>query len=221
MVVSALLHLGFVPMWTLWRAGASLRQEWSSNHMSLLLTLPVPGWYITSAKALVLLAEMLWYIVLVLAGTLVLAIEGSWIQRIDLLGQAYVIGGEIYSRIPADALSWRTLLFALGVVTAVAASGIIATQFSYIAGCLWRRWSGLFSTAVAGLSVWFILRAGTLLAPLFRWVPEIPVDGAVIVNNVRVQQTMYLGLSPVFGALAAVALLFWLGAVLLERDVEL
>ena len=63
--------------------------------------------------------------------------------------------------------------------------------------------------------------AGTLLAPLFRWVPEIPVDGAVIVNNVRVQQTMYLGLSPVFGALAAVALLFWLGAVLLERDVEL
>lgn len=46
-------------MWTLWRAGASLRQEWSSNHMSLLLTLPVPGWYITSAKALVLLAEML------------------------------------------------------------------------------------------------------------------------------------------------------------------
>lgn len=218
MVVSALLHLGFVPMWTLWRAGASLRQEWSSNHMSLLLTLPVPGWYITSAKALVLLAEMLWYIVLVLAGTLVLAIEGSWIQRIDLLGQAYVIGGEIYSRIPAEALSWRTLLFALGVVTAVAASGIIATQFSYIAGCLWRRWSGLFSTAVAGLSVWFILRAGTLLAPLFRWVPEIPVDGAVIVNNVRVQQTMYLGLSPVFGALAAVALLFWLGYVEITGD---
>ena len=71
------LLMGFVPFWALWRTYYSLRQEWTGDHMYLLLSLPVPGWYITGSKLIVALLEMLLYTALLSGAALVVFLRAG------------------------------------------------------------------------------------------------------------------------------------------------
>lgn len=56
---------------------AALRQQWEADLMYLLLSLPVPGWFVTSTKALVVLLEAFWYVFLIIGGTAFLVFAGG------------------------------------------------------------------------------------------------------------------------------------------------
>lgn len=200
------IPLGFIPLWVLWRSFATLRQEWTGNHMYLLLALPIPGWYITSVKVITVFLEAAWYGAIINGGVLMLAWKSG-----------------VFQKLPFESLvpDWTVFFWPVMLALVVVFCGVVITQFSYIAGRLVSRRSGLVSAVTFMLSLWMIIRVGTLLAPVLRWVPEIPLGGQTIIDGTISQQIAYLGIAPLLGSFLAALGLFWLGASLLERDVEL
>lgn len=205
LIVSA-LPFGFVPLWVLSRGLSTLRQEWAGNHMYLLLSLPIPGWYIAGAKVLVVTVEGLAYGVVIGAGWLLLA-RGS--------------GGLELVALEAVRLPWGAIILLGGLsLTSPLATAVVA-QFSYVASRLAPRLRGLALAVLLPLSGWFVTRAGTVLALPFLWLPHIDFTVHAVVDGVTVRSGMALDVAPVIGSLLAVAALFWATATLLERDVEL
>lgn len=194
---------GAIPLWLLWRSFSTLRQEWTGNHMYLLLALPIPGWYIASVKAFVVMLEAAAYVLITGVGSLLLMVATGSIP-IE------------FTEIPWGSLAATVLISFLAPLV-----GVIVIQFSYIAGRLASRWSGVISAITFVLSMWFIVRVGTLLAPWLHWLPEIPIRGHAIVDGIPMQTALYVNMGPVVGMLVAVSVLFWLGSSFIERDVEL
>jgi len=56
-----LFVLGLAPVWALWQGYNSFRHEWSGNQSYLLLSLPVPGWWLITTKLLVIWAGVVLY----------------------------------------------------------------------------------------------------------------------------------------------------------------
>lgn len=202
----AFMPMGAIPLWLLWRSFSTLRQEWTGNHMYLLLALPIPGWYIASVKALVVVVEATVYGLVTGGGALLLASATGLLERMPI---------EFIQ------MQWGPMV--LGTVASFMwpFTMVIVIQFSYIAGRLASRWSGFISAVTFVLSMWFIVRMGSLLATLLRWLPEVPVPAQGIVDGIPIQTAVYLKPGPAIGMLVAVLALFLFGSSFLERDVEL
>lgn len=199
------LPIGFVPLWLLWRGFAVMRQEWIGNHMHLLLALPVPGWAVAASKAVVVMLEAAWFALIIGVGGAVLGFKVELIPAgvLDLRG------------------SWGPYAVAVAGSLLTPFLWIVMTQLAYVAGRLTARLSWLVSALVFVLSGWFVLRLGTVLTPLLRWVPALPLTADVIVNGVVVKTGLALDWTPAVGTILGMGGLFWAVSTLLERDVEL
>lgn len=200
------LPSGAVPFWLLWRGYSSLRQEWTGNHMHALLALPVPAWYFLSTKAIVIIVETSTYVWLTLGGGLLLA------SSVDMFAELAVA---------FTAIQWNIVGWLLVYSIFSPAFWIILTQFSYISGRLASRWQGVVSGVVFVLSMWFCFRLGGLLVPLLKWLPDLPVRGAAVLDGVPVETTVYVPSVQGVAVFLSAILLFWLGCYFIERDVEL
>lgn len=202
----AVMPIGAIPLWLVWQSISTLRTEWRGNHMYLLLALPIPGWYIASVKVLIVMLEAALYSLVIGGGTLFLA------SKTGLLGQ-----------IPVDFLvvQWGPTIGAIVTAFVVPLVGVVVTQFAYIAGRLTSKLAGLVSGITFVLSMWFVVRVGTLLTPVFRWLPDVPIKVGGTVDGIPIEGVANVGIAPAVGTLLAVFGLFWLGASFLERDVEL
>lgn len=202
----AAVPLGFVPLWMYWRSVATMRQEWTGNHMYLLLSLPVPGWYIAASKVLIVMAEAIVYTVVIGGGSLTLVWAAGWLKEIPI---------EAFRPSPG----FMALVLGAALLSPLAV--VIVTQFSYIASRIARRFTGLVAAVVFVLSVWFIVRVGTVLSQLFEWLPDVTLSANAISSGVVVNAGLSLSIAPAVGSILAVAALFWATATLLERDIEL
>lgn len=199
--------LGFVPFWALWRTFYSFRQEWTGDHMYLLLSLPVPGWYMTSTKLIVAMIELFVYSGIILGGSLLLfTADGMGGFPIELLRQEALLS-----------TSYRAALVqTLGLVVVM-----IVIQFSYLFSRLVSRRRGLMMMLVGLVSFWLVFRVGGLLAPLLDWIPPVPLHGIQVDAGGIYTHTVYLGVAPILGSFIAALLLFVIGSNVLERDIEL
>lgn len=202
--------MGFVPFWALWRTYYSLRQEWTGDHMYLLLALPIPGWYITASKLIVALLELLVYVVLIIGAAFFIFTSSA--------------GGDVtltLTRILSEsAFIWTSLRISLLMLT-VLLIGMIVIQFSHLASRLVSRFRGVMMIALGALSTWAIVRIGGFIQPAFAWLPDVPMDSIYIRNDVVEVTRSYVGVTPLASSLVVALLLFWLGSYLLERDIEL
>lgn len=205
-VVLAVLPAGAIPFWLLWRSYSSLRQEWTGNHMYLLLSLPTPGWYITSVKAIVVTLEVVAYGLVTMGGFTVLSVASGLLP--DNFWQLVR---------PTGSVVLLTILWLIGSPLAWA----IVVQFSYIAGRLASRAGGFISVLTFCLSGWFIARVSALLEPLLRWLPEVAIRGQSSHDGGLVQTMVSIHPAPAVGVAISVLILFFLGSSFLERDVEL
>lgn len=205
-IASAVMPLGAIPLWLLWRSFSTLRQEWTGNHMYLLLSLPIPGWYIASVKTVVVILEAMTYGMVIGGGALFLAAQTGLLEEIPL---------EFLR------MQWGPMLAGTAASLFWPFASVILLQFSYIAGRLASRWSGLVSAITFVLSMWFVIRVSTVLAPLLRWLPEVPIRAVGVVDGILIESAVYVNLGPVLGMVSALLALFWLGSSFLERDVEL
>lgn len=208
LVLAGVMALGgFIPFWALWRTYYSLRQEWTGDHMYLLLSFPVPGWYLTSTKLLVAFIEATVYTLLVVGSALlVFTLSGGVLMPRQVLGLPAFYGTALRLGV----------LFGLMLLI-----GMVVIQFAYLCGRLVNRFRILVSLLAAFVSTWLLLRGGTWLAPLLGWMPELTVYS--ILNDGEIISVMptYIGLAPLFGSTVVAFLLFVLGSLLLERDLEL
>lgn len=203
----AVATLGFVPFWALWRTFYSFRQEWNGDHMYLLLSLPVPGWYATSTKLVVAMVELFVYSGIILTGSLLLlSADGLAGFPVDVLREPAVFATAIKG----------ALVQTLGLVIIM-----IIIQFAYLFGRIVSRRKGLMTMLAGVISLWFVFRVGGLIAPLLDWIPPVTMHGMTIQNGLVDAHTVYLGVAPVLGSLIAALVLFVVGSNMLERDIEL
>lgn len=212
-----ILPMGFTPLWAMWRAYQSLRAEWNGRHAHLLLALPVPGWYLTVSKFLVLLLEVGLYAVIHAVGIYLIGIHDD----LQPLSNPYI------REMLWTAIRTALLLLPHGILIFVAAVGII--HVSWLASRLLPFSRGRRAASVlilVGLG-WLVGRGSWLLGLLLGWLPRIPVAQGLWITDASKSgitvtvSTVKIASGPVVGLLLITLALYAAGSWLLEREIEL
>ncbi|MCR4401467.1 MAG: hypothetical protein NUW12_01605 [Firmicutes bacterium] len=207
----AWMPLGIMYLYALFSGTASFSQEWHGNHMHLMLSLPVRGWQIFSAKALSTLCEAVVITIVTMGGA-------------SLLGFGPTValfrsGGGVPSAVPAS-LVYRLVALGIVLLWLSVIAVVIMAQFSYVAGRMFQRFGGLVMVWTLLLSFWGLLRFMSIVTPAFRWLPDLPFQVWNNVNGFVRLVTVHLDSAPLAAAALWILILFWVGSWLLERHVE-
>lgn len=198
------LPLGVLPFWLLWQSLQSLRMEWREDTVYTLLSLPVPGWWITLSKLVRVWIEYTLIVAVVATGNLLLF---SDVVRL-FLGDVSVM-----------ALGRILFLFYLSSL-AIIAVFVTIIQLVFVVSKLVGRVQGLVALWAGILALWTTGAVSRLLEPLFRWVPPISVDRLFRLGELG-RVPMDVSFSPRVEVWLAVLGLFALTAYLLEHFVEI
>lgn len=203
------LPLLLIAFWALLSPFLKLRQEWDGNHVHLILVLPVPGFYITGAKALATLIEAIilsliatagiWYV-----GILALNPSVSWVVR--QMTTADVVGFAFQA----------LLMFWLALCAA-----IVVVQFAYLSGRLYEKFSGLIAIWTLFLSTWVVEQLGALAEPAFRWLPDFGFKTWQTINDQLITSVVPVSSAPIASVLLGVLILFAAGSWMLDRQIEI
>lgn len=204
-----LLPITLVIFWSFLSAVLRLRQEWDGNHVHLILPFPVHGWYITGAKVLATLLEMMALTLLVIVCALAVG-RNSFLLRVGDLPTVYGAADIVSMSLQALLVFWLSLCTVTVVV-----------QFACISGRLYERFSGLISVWVLVLSVWVSVRFGALVEPALRWLPDLKFKSVRMINDYMSFETVMVSSAPLASALLWALILFFAGSWLLERQVEI
>lgn len=199
------LPLGVLPFWLLWQSLQSLRSEWQEDTIYTLLSLPVPGWWITLSKLIRIWIEYTLILALVVAGNILLFSDLLRLVLGDIPGLWVLRNGFLL------------YLFSLGVIAVL----VTLIQFVFIVSKLVGRFQGFVALWAGILSLWVTAGIGRLLEPLFRWVPPISLERLFRLDEIRSMVPMGVSFSPRVEILLAVGAIFILTAYLLERFVEI
>lgn len=210
--VLAWMPMGLLQFYALFSGITSFSQEWRGNHMHLMLSLPVRGWQIFSAKVLSTMCEIVLITIVTMAGASLLGFGP--------INLAFREGAGIPSTVPASLIYWLVVL----AVTLLWLSLIAVTvmgQFSYISSRMFDRFGGFVTAWVLLLSFWGLARFMSFATPALKWLPDIPVGVWNYINSRIMLTTLWLDSAPLAAAALWVVILFGIGSWLLERHVEL
>lgn len=196
------------PLLVLWLGYNSFRQEWKEDTIYLTLSLPRTGWQLTLAK---LATAMTFYLVVTVLTTLM----------IYLFHQGFIV--TILQEAPDTTVtSWiNSTIFKILFVYWISGTGIfIITQFSQLVSLFYDRFRGLITIVVFILTNYVIFRLSSFIAPLLKWLPDIPVD-VIDETTMGLQQTIfYLGSGPIIATAILTIGFFFFGSWLLENHLE-
>ncbi len=202
------LPLSFFPLIMLWQGYQSFRYEWKDDTAYFLLTLPRPGWQITLSK---LAAGMTIYIVFT-----IYTIISIYVANRDFIG-------GLFSELPANTMEGELINVLLQIIFLYIIAGMviyILAQFSYLISRFYNRFNGVISIVIFILSVYILHRGGSILAPIFRWMPDIPIHSVQMVAGITRENVIYIGSSPFVGSFIMLIFLFLLGSWFLENYLE-
>lgn len=210
------LPTGFLPLWALWTSVQLYRQEWRENTSYLLLSLPVRAWKITSAKLAVILAGLLGFSLLALAGGVLLAARTGLLS--EILGELRRMNA--FALVPRD---WVMKMALLGYGSAIGSFlvvGLVA-QFAYVFSRLFSRLRGLVMVWTWLLVFWAMGRVSQLGGWLLAWLPDFHVRVlADISGGVPQFETVRVDSGPIVATALCVIGVYVLLNFLLERAVE-
>lgn len=178
-----------------------LHTEWRTNSIYLLLSLPVRGWKVLSAKLAAVLSSLL------------LSLAWTGISYgIILLGEEWgaLFGDEQQKALPAlvNVTLHSLWMYVLSIVFALA-----VVHFAYLLGQLVSRFKWVVMTGAGFAIVWLALRAGPFLSDLLWWMPDIVFGDAGV-------GAIYLHSGPFLVLLLFSAGLIALNGYIFEREVE-
>ncbi|HLV09162.1 MAG TPA: hypothetical protein VKY40_03045 [Halanaerobiales bacterium] len=206
--------LGFLPfsffhLLLLWLGYNSYRQEWKDDTSYFILSLPRHGWEISLAK----LAAGMSYLTVttIFTITLIYFFQRNFIGTIFQEAVMFIPINWIISTLFKTYLAfWLSALYIY-----------IIAQFSQLISLFYDRLRGLISIITFILSQYLVIRGGSLLAPILKWLPDIPVQ---IINYTRAggleEYTLYIGSAPLIGSAVITLILFFTGSWLLENYLE-
>lgn len=179
-----------------------LRSEWKANTVYLLLSLPVRGWKVMTAK---LAAAIGWLIlacmwIAVSFSLLLLLTNWSRWQASETLPEAWPSLLNL-----AGNVIWIYLIFA--------SFGLITVQFAFLCGQLVSKFRWLVEGCAFIAILWLVLRVSPMLSGLLQWMPSIVFGGDEL-------QTVYLNSGSFVGLLLISVALTWLNGYIFEREVE-
>lgn len=202
--LTVVLPLAALPFWLLWQSVQSLRTEWREDTVYTLLSLPVPGWWITLAKLMRIWIEYTLILALIALGNLVLFLD---VFRV-------LLGDTDRQRL----LVYAILLYLLGL--ALIAIFVTITQLALVVSKMVGRLQGLVALWTGLIAFWLLGVISRLLQPLFVWLPPISLQRLLRFDKIS-EVEMDLQLALRVDILLAVAALFILAAYLLEHFVEI
>lgn len=202
------IPLGIFPLIMLVQGYQSFRQEWKGNTIYLLKSLPRKGYEIVSSK---FIASGLLYIILTLY-TFGLHMFFHRQQLGYLLGEVPEPMLESYS--PRMAIIGIFVYLAIGFIP------YIISQFSYLVSCYFSKFRWLVSIVVFGLSHYLLVRLSGLIARLFNWLPDIPIDVMWSGPYGEEVATLYLGSGPIIAAFVVLLGFFLTGSWILENQLD-
>lgn len=198
------LPFAFFPFLILWLGYSSFKQEWKDNTIYFLLSLPRTGWQLTLSK---LAAGMTFYFSVSIYTTILI-----YFFHRNRIGKFLVDLPELpLTRI----ITWIVIIYIMYGLTIY-----ILIQFSQLVSQFYDRFQGFISLLVFLISSHITFRGGSILAPLFKWAPDIPIESiSEFYGQVNVY-TIYLGTGPLIGSLVVLVLFFMAGSWLLENQLE-
>jgi len=202
------LPLTIFPLIMLIQGYQSFRKEWNNQTIYLLKSLPRKGYEVVSSK---LVSSTLIYIVLTLY-TLGLHMFFHWYQVKYLLRNVPPAVANNYSH--------RMAVIAVLIYLAVGVVPYVLSQFSYLVSCFFSKFRWLVSIVVFILSHYLLLRLGGLVARLFNWMPDIPLDAMWTGAGGEQSVTIYLGSGPIIAALIIIIGFFFTGSWILEKQLD-
>lgn len=205
LIVPVGISLAFLPIWFVWQAAQKLNTEWKDDTVYTLQVLPVPGWQVLLSK-----------------------IVSLWVEYTTLLGVisvgTFIFANPLIGAIGTDTprLSWilrnLAILYLLSLVLFTVV--IVFIQLSFVVSRMIGRFQGLVQIWVWILAINLVSTVGRWLAPLFNWVPRIPMHQIMRLDQLQYLVNVKFFLALNIGALIAVIGLFWLTSYLFDNYLE-
>lgn len=179
-----------------------LHTEWKTNSIYLLLSLPVRGWKVLTAKLAAVLSSL--FLSLIWIGL-------SFVMILLRVGWDRVSGGKLQGELLLAIINvlFNSLwMYALTIVFLLA-----VVHFAYLCGQLASRFKWVVMTCAGFAVLWLALRASPLLSEWLRWMPDIAFGGAG-------EEGIYLYSGPFLVLLLLSVGLIALNGYIFEREVE-
>lgn len=199
------LPLVFMPLWLLWQSFQTLRVEWREDTVYTLLVLPVPGWKVMLAKLAAVCIEYSVLLGVTVLGTLIFFAPQVQLAMEVLPGSLWAVRNGIL-----------VYLFSLAMLASV----VIFVQLAFVVSRMVGRAQGLVALWTLFLSSWLVDLCGSLLAPLFRWLPALSLDKLFRLYEIEAGIVVNWRLASEIGSWLGILGLFVLTGVLFEHFVE-
>lgn len=179
-----------------------LHTEWRTNSIYLLLSLPIRGWKVMTAKLAAVMTLLAISLVWMGASFSLILLRLKWAELMENVNQSET--WPIFFRIVFNS-AWMYLLILLFLLS--------LTQFTFLCGQLVAKLKWVFMICAFFGALWLFLRVSPLLSGLLLWMPEIVFgDGG--------SDTTYLHSGPFIVLLAACVGLTALNGYIFEKEVE-
>ncbi|MFD2615318.1 hypothetical protein [Paenibacillus gansuensis] len=201
-VVSLFMPFLFVSAMAIGTGYYQLHTEWRTNSIYLLLSLPIRGWKVLTAKLAAVFA-------LLLASSLWIGVSFALV----LLKVAWeeVIGPEELP--PLFPSLFNIALNTFWIYCLVTLFLLLLVQFTFLCGQLTAKFKWLVMTCACFGTLWLVLRISPVLSDLLLWAPELIYGG----NDTEV---IYLHPGPFAVLLLISAGLLALNGYIFEKEVE-
>lgn len=197
-VLSAVMPFLFVSVIALGTGYYQLYSEWKTNSIYLLLSLPVRGWKVLTAKLAAVLLLLILAIVGVGASFALLLLRVKWDE----------FKGELPLPTLLNVTANSFWMYGLVVIFLLA-----VIQFAFLCGQLVAKFRWLMVFAAFLSSLWLVVRISPLFSNLLMWIPEIPFGG-------EDTEVMYLHSGPFIVLFILSVGLIGLSGYILEKEVE-
>ena len=201
------LPLSFLPLIMLWQGYQSYRKEWKNKTVYMMMSLPRAGWQIGLSK----FAASLTYFLAVFFITVIMIIFVN-INDSSVLSMlpSYITPQYIYKSGFLAGIAY--ILFSM--------MPYILSQFSSLISRFYSRFRGLISIVVFVLSNYLVYRIASFIAPIFNWVPNIPIEGfSDTMGQVNVH-TIYINSAPLITLFIMYIVVFYIGSLIFEKYLE-
>ncbi|MCA0756298.1 hypothetical protein KP806_14685 [Paenibacillus sp. N4] len=202
MVLSLMIPFIFAGVLAVGTGYYQLQSEWKTNSIYLLLSLPIRGWKVLTAKLAAVLCLFLGTLLWIAACFSVILLRSKWGELMEAAEPSQWLPGLLNTA--ANSL-WMYVLVVL-FLTAV-------SQFAFLCGQLVAKLKWLVVLSAFLGAVWLVIRVTPLLSQLLEWTPDIFFGGLDL-------DAAYLHSGPFIVLLLLSIGLIWLNGYIFEKEVE-
>ncbi|TLS48448.1 hypothetical protein FE782_30385 [Paenibacillus antri] len=179
-----------------------LHTEWKTNSIYLLLSLPIRGWKVVTAKLAAVLSLLLLTILCIGVSFALILLRLKW-------GEISV--SEEWPEVVPALLNLTLNSFWMYCLTVTLL--ILIIQFAYLCGQLVGKFKWAVTLAAGFAALYLVFRVSPILSSLLSWMPELFYGGVDF-------DALYLHSGPFLVLMLLCGAFLWLNGYIFEQEVE-